>query len=137
MTQNISHLFTVNQLKGLEKLGDIMMPANNEFPSFSESGCITDVDITMSSAHKDDIRDFGYLLLFCRYTPNALIRMIIQLADSADRFPNWIAPLLRKLNIGIKGVVVSLYYSGRQGFTQGDTALDVIDFNLTCDTSDL
>lgn len=137
MSPSTSTLFSVNQLKGLEKLGDIMMPSNQSFPSFSESGCIASVDTAMGSAHPDDIRDFGYFLLFCRYAPPALIKLIIQLADNANRFPTWLAPLLRTLNIGIKGVVISLYYSGQQGFRQGSTPLEAIDYSLTCDTTDL
>jgi len=137
MSDQISKLFTQHQLQGLRKIGDIMLPAGNGFPSFSECGCIAAVDTAMSSAHKDDIRDFGYLLLACHYAPTPIVKLIINMADNAERFPSFIAPLMRKLNIGIKGIVISLYYSGKQGFSNSANPLNVIDFNLTCNTSDL
>ena len=132
MSDFTSGLFTLKQLRGLQKLGDILMPAGHGFPSFSESGCIHQVDTAMGSAHPDDIRDFGFLLLLCYYAPVTVIRWIVSCADHAERFPNLLAIQFRKLNIGIKGVVVSLYYSGKVGIGQTGSPLDVIELKLTC-----
>lgn len=132
MNSHLSSLFSRRQLKGLQKLGDVMMPAGNGFPSFSQTGCIQHVDIAMGSAHPDDVRDFGYLLLLLHYAPKPIVTWIVKLADQPDRFPEVLASQLRKLNIGIKGVVVSLYYSGKTGFGQTRSPLDVIEFSLTC-----
>lgn len=136
MNQLTSTLFSVRQLKGLQKLGDVIMPGGKEFPSFSETGCIAFVDTAMGSAHPDDIRDFGFLLLFFYVAPVKVIHWIVKLADNADYFPAAIATLLRKLNIGIKGVVVSLYYSGKTGLGITHNPLDTIDFSLTCERSE-
>jgi hypothetical protein len=133
MILGASELFSTKQISGLNKLGDIIMPENGEFPAFSKTGCAHHIDIAMMNAHPDDVRDFGFLLLFCYYSPAMMIRLILDCADNADRFPFFITPLLRKLNIGIKGVVVSLYYSGENGLSSNSkSTLDVIDFNLTC-----
>jgi len=136
MSKHQSSLFTRRQLMGLQKLGNIVMPGGNGFPSFSQTGCIQHVDITMGSAHPDDVRDFGYLLLLFHYLPKLAVTWIIKLADQPDRFPEILASQLRKLNIGIKGVVVSLYYSGKTGFGQSLSPLDVIEFSLNCKSLD-
>ena len=133
MSLGASSLFSARQLQGLQKLGDVMLPANGEFPLFSSTGCIERIDDLMGTAHPDDIRDFGLLLLVINYLPNLAIEWIVRLADSAERMPALIAPLCRQLNIGIKGVVFSLYYSGYHRSTyQGKTGLDVIDYHVHC-----
>ena len=137
MNTTPSNLYSTRQLNGLRKLGDVMMPGNGAFPSFSDSGCIAAIDTAMGSAHPADIRDFGLLLWLCHLAPTFVIRGLVHTADRADRFPPLMAAQLRKANIGLKGVVVSLYYSGQQGLRQNPTPLDVIDYHLTCDTSDL
>ena len=136
MIQLTSTLFSVRQLQGLQKVGDVMMPPGPNTPSFTEVGCINYVDTAMSAAHPDDIRDFGYLLNFFYIAPTPVIHWVLKLADHADRFPPVIAAQLRKLNIGIKGVVVSLYYSGKTRLGINESPLDAIDFSLTCERNE-
>lgn len=133
MSLGASSLFNAPQLSGLRKLGDIMLPANGDFAAFSSTGCIERIDDLMSTAHPDDVRDFGLLLQVCHYLPRFAVEWIVKLADNADRLPGFIAPLARTLNIGIKGVVVSLYYSGHRPATwRGKTGLDTIDYHVHC-----
>lgn len=133
MNSGKSTLFTRRQLQGLCKLGDILAPAQGPFPAFSSTGCIDHIDALMGTAHPDDIRDLRGLLLVMSYLPRFAVEWIVRLADSADQWPAFLAPLLRTLNIGIKGVVYSLYYSGHHRATyQGQTALDAIDYDVHC-----
>lgn len=133
MSLGASSLFSARQLNGLQKLGDIMLPANGEFPQFSTTGCIERIDDLMGTAHPDDIRDFGLLLLMMHFLPEFAVEWIVRLSDSAERWPAMIAPLLRTVNIGIKGVVFSLYYSGYHRTTyQGKTGIDAIDYHVHC-----
>lgn len=133
MSLGASSLFNARQLNGLQKLGDIVLPGYGEFPRFSDTGCIEHIDDLMSPAPPDDLKDLGKLLLVFHYLPTFAIEWILRLADGADRWPALIAPLLRTLNIGTKGVVFSLYYSGHHRTTyQGKTGLDVIDYHVHC-----
>lgn len=133
MSLGASSLFTARQLSGLQKLGDIMLPGHGDFPRFSATGCIERIDDLMGTAHPDDVRDFGLLLLVLNYLPAFAIEWIVRLADSAHRWPDLLAALPRTLNIGIKGVVFSLYYSGYHRATyQGKTGLDAIDYHVHC-----
>jgi len=133
MSLGASSLFTQRQLNGLCRIGDLIMPANGSFPSFSQTGCIERIDDLMGTAHPDDIHDFGCLLLMCNYLPVFTLRWLLQLLDKTEQMPSFIAPLFRTINIGIKGVVQSLYYSGYKRATyQGPSTYDVIDFQVHC-----
>ena len=133
MSLGASSLFTQRQLSGLCRVGDLMMPANGKFPTFSQTGCIERIDDLMGTAHPDDIRDLGLLLLVFNYLPKFSLHWILQLIDKTEQMPGFIAPLFRTLNIGIKGVVFSLYYSGYSRVTyQGPTGLDAMDYQVHC-----
>lgn len=133
MKLGASELFTVRQLNGLKRVGDLLVPANGKFPAFSSTGCIERIDDLMGAAHPDDVRDLGYLLLVLNYLPQFAIRLLLDLTDRSEQMPAFIAPLFRQLNIGLKGVVFSLYYSGHQRVTySGTNTLDVIDYHVHC-----
>ena len=133
MSLGASSLFSRRQLNGLIRIGDLMLPANGRFPAFSQTGCVERIDDLMGTAHPDDIRDLGLLLLVFNYLPTVMLRWILQLIDKTEQMPSFIAPLFRTLNIGIKGVVLSLYYSGYSRVTyQGPSALDAIDYQVHC-----
>ena len=133
MSLGASSLFTQRQLNGLTRIGDLMLPANGRFPAFSQTGCIERIDDLMGTAHPDDIRDLGLLLLVFNFLPVFVLRWVLQLVDKAEQMPSFIAPIFRTLNIGVKGVVLSLYYSGYSRVTyQGKSALDAIDYEVHC-----
>jgi len=133
MNPGASRLFTVRQLGGLQRVGDLLVPANGKFPAFSSTGCIERIDDLMGAAHPDDVRDLGYLLLALNYLPLFVIRLLLDLTNKTEQMPAFIAPLFRQLNIGLKGVVFSLYYSGYQRVTYtGTSTLAVIDYQVHC-----
>lgn len=133
MKLGASELFSVRQLNGLQRVGDLLIPANGQFPAFSSTGSIERIDDLMGAAHPDDVRDFGYLLLVLNYLPVFVIRILLDLTSKTEQMPALIAPLFRQLNIGLKGVVFSLYYSGYQRATYtGANTLDVIDYHVHC-----
>ena len=85
------------------------------------------------AGHPDDVRDLGYLLLVLNYLPLFIIRLLLDLTSKTEQMPALIAPLFRQLNIGLKGVVFSLYYSGCQPITRtGTNTLAIIDYQVHC-----
>lgn len=102
---------TRRQRTGLLRLGDAVVPGDDAMPSFSRSGAAAGIDRILPYLHQGD-RD-SLLLLFgaCAVLPRSAIRGLVALAAGADRFPGPLAAPLRMTNIGIKGVVCSLYYS--------------------------
>lgn len=133
MTSAAPPLFTTRQLQGLCRVGDILLPANGAFPAFSATGCIDRINALMATAHPDDVRDLGLLLLVCNYLPRWVIHMMLQLTNKTEQMPALIAPPFRMLNIGLKGVIFSLYYSGYHRDTwQGRQVHEVIDYQVHC-----
>lgn len=133
MKLGASEFYSEIQLKGLNKLGDQVIPRNGAYPSFSDTGCCDYIDDVMAPADPDDIAAFGYLLLLFRYMPTLFITALLWLADNAEAMPNLIAPPFRMLNISLRGVIFSLYYSNQTSSSYtGPKVHEVIDFNVTC-----
>ncbi len=61
------------EIKGLAKLGDILCPKNNDFPSFSELGCIKYVDDAVGSLDPYDRNDLKLFLKIASILPKFLL----------------------------------------------------------------
>lgn len=107
------------QRRGLLRLGDAVVPGDDAMPSFSESGAAAGVDRMLPYLHEGDRDSLLLLLDACAVLPRPAVRGIVALATGADRHPAPLAAALRMTNIGIKGVVCSLYYSDIAGPDQG------------------
>jgi acyl-CoA reductase-like NAD-dependent aldehyde dehydrogenase len=105
---------TINhtQLLGLRKVGDLMIPGDADMPRFSASGCAEQADRMIGYMNKSDRDGVTMLLTVFRFTPRLAIRGLLALMDRHASFPEPIAGALRLLNFGVKGVVMTLYYSG-------------------------
>ncbi len=58
-----------------------------------------------------DRDSFLMLTTACATLPRSVIRGIVAVASGAEKAPEPVAGVLRMANIGIKGVIMSLYYS--------------------------
>lgn len=99
------------QLAALRKLGDILIPGDGEFPSFSRSGAIDHVDRMLDYMYDSDRNGVEALLTIFRFTPRFLVRAIMALTEKQRSFPEPLGMVCRMINIGLKGVVMTLYYS--------------------------
>ena len=120
-----TELLSPTQMKGLLRLGDVVIPGvparksasgsltsgGGALPSFSESGCAAGIDRMLSYMYDDDRNAFLILATVCAYAPTPLVRLIVAMANANAKFPELLAGLMRTANLGIKGVVHSLYYS--------------------------
>ena len=112
---NISKYFSCNQLHGLLKAGDVILPGTDVSPSFSSTGCIDHVDRTAAYLNPEDLDGLRILLTIFRYAPRWMIRLLMNACMHSDRLPDFIGAALRTTELGIKGLVMSLYYSGLTG----------------------
>src|SRR4029434_8487261 len=103
---------TRGQLAGLLKVGDLMVPGDNELPSFSDSGCAQHADRMIAHMNAGDRDGLTMLLGVFRFVPSILLRGLLRLTDRHRAFPEPIAAALRMVGVGVKGVVMTLYYSG-------------------------
>jgi hypothetical protein len=111
------------QLAGLRKVGDVLIPGDDEFPSFSRSGSIEHVDRMLDYMYDSDRNGVKALLTLFRFTPRFKIRWIMALTEKQASFPEPLATLCRMVNLGLKGVVMTLYYSD---LGPGPSVLEII-----------
>jgi len=103
---------TPAQLAGLLKVGDIVVPGDGELPSFSASGCAQHAARMLAHMNDGDRQGLLLLLGVFRFLPGIALRGLLSLTDRHTAFPEAVAAILRTINIGVKGMVVTLYYSG-------------------------
>lgn len=99
------------QMRGLAKVGDVVVPGDDLLPSFTASGAPDHVDRMLDHMTDFDRDGVKLLLTVFRFLPGFLIAAILTLAGRDKSFPGPLGAACRMVNIGIKGVVLSLYYS--------------------------
>jgi len=120
------------ELKTLERIGDIMLPGDENFPSYSALGCVENVPALAAEADLADIADLAVFLGVLAYMPNFVLRLICALLMRANAFPEFVAVPLRQLNIALRGMVISPYFANLHGENyNGKTPHEIIGFSLT------
>lgn len=126
MSDFSSQFLSKSEIKGLLKIGDILCPENDPFPSFSKSGCISKVDTAMKNLDPYDRNDLKLFLKISAILPKFMVKIVVVLINKP------FMTLLRMGNLGIKGVIFSLYYSENKIPEQkGKDIYDIIGYNVT------
>ncbi len=99
------------QMKGLIHTGDALLPGSGQLPSFSQTGCWRHIDRQAAFLSPDDLAGLQMALGAFRFLPKAVVRGLINLASKFHDAPGPLGMGFRMLEIGIKGAVMSLYYS--------------------------
>ncbi len=110
-----SRLFSKSAKKGLIRIGDILIPGNDEFPSFSAYMCMEHIDDLIAYAPEDDIKDLGMVMSMFSLLPQGILVWLVRKMAIAHKNEGPLGSVLRQLNIGIRGIVFSLYYSEKPG----------------------
>lgn len=108
---NVSRHLNPTQLRGLAKVGDVLIPGDEDLPSFSRSGAIAHVDRMLDYMNASDRDGIKAALWILRFAPRFKIRSILALTEMQRHMPEPLARVCRMLNVGLKGVVMTLYYS--------------------------
>lgn len=125
--------FSKRAAVGLSKIGDIYLPQNGEFPKYSEVADTTKLDMLIENAPKEDIEALNMVLVIFSFLPSFVIKFLIhQFANAmSNKSNNIIASSFRQLNMGLRGLCYSTYYSE---FTnpnyKGKTPLQILDYSL-------
>ena len=126
----ISKYFNRTQLLGLQKAGDVILPGTDLSPSFSRTGCIDHVDRLAAYLSRDDLGGLQVLLRILRHAPKWSIHLLMKACGANARFPGFAGTALRTIDIGLKGLVMSLYYSNLTGPDyQGKKVFDIVGWN--------
>lgn len=136
--KNASKHFGSLQLKSLNKLGDILIPGDHEFPSFSKLGCVEHFDRIADYMPEGDRNDLKLLLTVFYFIPKPLLgfkmRVLEWMFDHDVPMPG----VFRLIRLGVRGLVMSLYYSGATGDAYREKTPDaLLDFSVNVYTADL
>jgi hypothetical protein len=123
--------FSKSAIKTFNRFGDIVLPKEGEFPSFSEYGGIEHIDKIVAYAPADDIADLNTVFTLLNYMPTFVLKLIIVLCTSAPNRNGPLAPIFRQLNFAIKGLVFSCYYAERSGAEyKGKEPADIVGYDM-------
>lgn len=103
------------QLRALNKMGDILCPANEEFPSFSKLGALEHIDILLDEIPPADLKDLKLLLLLLGLLPSFALRIFLRLVEANQNHNGEVGTILRTIRFGLRGLIFSIYYSGYKG----------------------
>lgn len=106
-----SRWLSAAQLRGLRKVGDLVVPGDDEFPSFSQTGAIAHVDRMLDYVHTSDRDGLRFVFGLFRVLPKPVVWLILALSDRHRWLPGPLGAAARQVNLGVKGVVMTLYYS--------------------------
>src|SRR4051794_37271579 len=130
-TAPVSRHLGPRHLRALEAIGDVLVPGDEDLPSFSRLGCVAHVDRLLDFMPDDDLRDLRGVLSALGFLPRRLVAGLLRWLEAGLWPPGpWAAPL-RVLRLGLRGVVFSLYYSGGTGPSfEGPGPLDVLGYRV-------
>lgn len=101
---------TDRQWRGLLRLGDVVVPGDDDLPSFSASGCAAAVGRMLPYMYDGDRSAFLMLCSAASSLPLVSLRALVAATGAAEK-AGPLAPTLRMAGIGVKGVILSLYWS--------------------------
>ncbi len=104
--------FDRNQLLGLLKLGDVVIPGDKHLPKFSETEFVLEIDRMLDYMEEEDLEGLKLLMSIFRPAPKFIIRLILQISEFHQSVPYFIGTPLRMIKLGLKGIIFTLYYSG-------------------------
>lgn len=124
-------------LRGLNKVGDVVLPGTpeaNGFPKFSDTGCIYHVDDVMAATNADDVKLLNILLMVLSVLPSFVITGLLKLSALEQYAPSILGVGLRLSGVALRGVPISLYYSNlTHPEYQGIKVHDVMDYHVHCE----
>jgi len=120
-------------LQTINRLGDILIPGGEGFPSYSESRCVERVNEIAAGAPADDIKALATLLTVLSFMPGFVLGWFCSAISHAERFPEPLATPLRLLNIALRGLIVTPYFANflGEGYA-GQTPHEIMGFSLHC-----
>ncbi|MDB5227459.1 MAG: hypothetical protein JWN78_1652 [Bacteroidota bacterium] len=125
--------FSNRAITGITKVGDIYCPKNGEFPAFSEAAGTQYLNNLVSNVPEDDFSSLNLVLIIFSFLPAFILKWLIGVFErSMDNPGDSILPsLLRQLNLGLRGLCYSVYYSEFSNPEyKGRTPLQIIDYHL-------
>lgn len=98
------------QLRAILKVGDVMVPGDSELPRFSSTGCVSQVDRILDHMPETDLGDLKMLLGILAFFPGFALAFLFRMLEASPAVPGPLGSILRQIRIGMRGLIMSLYY---------------------------
>ncbi len=127
-----SEFLTKRALKTLINIGDIIIPQSNEFPAFSEVVSSHQLDELLKYAPESDVESLNLFLTILSFMPQFVLKWFIKFIHKNFHSASFYGPIVRELNIGLRGIIFSCYYTNnlKHGFS-GNKPLEIINADIT------
>lgn len=103
---------TDRQRQAWNRIGDVLIPGGEGLPSFSDSGVVQHVDTALESSSSDDREALLTLVSVLAWLPRPLLALLVAVNTPLRRLPGMPGAPFRLLDMGLRGVVFTVYYSG-------------------------
>ncbi|WP_299011345.1 hypothetical protein [uncultured Shewanella sp.] len=142
-----SKYLTPRAYQGLLRLGDVLLPGTAHMPRFSSTHSSEHVDEVLRATADKDREDLVLVLSLFSVLPIGLVGFLLRYASKVSSAPIVPTPLVsglhsmrtwwktqwRLLDLGLRGVVFSVYYSGlNNGLSQTPNVHRQMDYQLAC-----
>ncbi|MEI7847589.1 MAG: hypothetical protein WCK35_17435 [Chloroflexota bacterium] len=126
-----SKYFWTSTIKGLNRIGDVFIPQDSNLPSFSQFNGVEHVDDMIAFLPVDDLQLLNIALTVLSVMPDGFLKWLVSTMEEALDKTGSIPSILRQLNLGLRGIIFSCYYSGKAGSDfRGENPLDVLGYHL-------
>jgi len=127
----MSAILSAREREALARIGDILIPGGEGFPRFSETGCLAHVDPILEVTPAEDVAGLKGLLAVLSFFPDALLARFLRFVSKERQSLGPLAGALRNIDLGLKGLIMTTYYSGRTapGYA-GPGVLEAMGFDL-------
>ena len=116
----VSKHLSSRQIRGINGIGDVLLPGaprkdgREAFPPFSETGCVRHVDRILDYMPAQDLSDLKLLLWILGWLPSGAVRWFVNFVEKSPQFNNPLGPILRLIRLGLRGLIMTLYYGDEQ-----------------------
>lgn len=128
MSQELNYF----QRSSLNRLGDVICPAFDDYPSFSELDVVHHADMVLCELPESDLKDLKLLLTVLYFMPAPLMVLMMSVLEKLKNMGGSPGTLVRMLLFGLRGLTFALYYSGLKGpkATVTQTPVDVVGYKV-------
>lgn len=129
----MANFFSTRATKGLIKIGNIYCPENGDFPAYEKIAGTWKLNDLAANVPEDDFNSLNLVLAIFSFLPKFILVWLVGLFQQAQYNPSdgIIPSTLRQLNIGLRGLCYSTYYSEfHNPQYKGKKPLEIIDYKL-------
>ena len=121
---------TERQRRAWNRIGDTLIPGGEGLPSFSASGVVDHVETALEASPPADREALLKLVTVLAWLPRPLVALLMAANTHLRRLPGMAGAPFRLLDMGLRGVVFTVYYAGVD--EQGQIH-EGIDFHIHCE----